>query len=92
MLEKIEAVLNAQVRPTLRAHGGDIEVLSFEEGILRFRFLGQCSGCPSATLTTEQVVQEELCSALPEVKDVVLVQQVSESLLEQARAILRHEM
>ena len=92
MLEKIEAVLNAQVRPTLHAHGGDIEILSFEDGILRFRFMGQCSGCPSATLTTEQVVREELCATLPEVKDVVMVQQVSESLLEQARAILRHEI
>ena len=90
MVGKIERGLDEKVRPTLRLHGGDIEVLSFEDGVLRFRFLGQCSGCPSATLTTEQLVEEEVCSALREVKQVVLVQKVSDSLLAQARAILNH--
>lgn len=91
MLEEIERVLDEKVRPSLHLHGGDIEVLSFEDGVLRFRFLGQCSGCPSATLTTEQLVQEELAAALPDVKQVLLVQEVSKSLLDQARAILNHE-
>ena len=92
VMQKIEAVVEEKVRPVLRAHGGDLKVDRLEGKVLYVNLLGQCSGCPSATLTTEQVVQDELCSALPEVKDVVLVQQVSESLLEQARAILRHEM
>lgn len=91
MLEEIERVLDEKVRPSLRLHGGDIEVLSFEDGVLRFRFLGQCSGCPSATLTTEQLVEEELTAALPGVKQVLLVQEVSKSLLDQARAILDHK-
>ncbi|MGN0985576.1 MAG: NifU family protein [Candidatus Enterenecus sp.] len=91
MLNEIEQVLDEKVRPSLRLHGGDIEVLDFEDGILRFRFLGQCSGCPSAYLTTEQLVQEEVCAALPQVKQVVLVQQVSQSLLDQAWAILHHD-
>lgn len=90
MINEIERVLDEKVRPSLRLHGGDIEVLDFEDGILRFRFLGQCSGCPSAYLTTEQLVQEEVCAALPQVKQVVLVQQVSQSLLDQAWAILHH--
>ena len=42
-------------------------------------------------LTTEQIIQEEVCQAVPEVKQVVLIQEVSEDLLEQARAILRGE-
>ena len=90
MLDKLEQVLDQRVRPSLRLHGGDIEVLSFEDGVLRFRFLGQCSGCPSATLTTEQLVEEEVRAALPEVKEVRLVQEIGEDLLAQARAILRH--
>ena len=90
MLDKIEQVLDQRVRPSLRLHGGDIQVISFEGGELRFRFLGHCSGCPSATLTTEQLVEEEVRAALPEVKRVVLVQDVSEDLLAQARALLNH--
>lgn len=90
MLEEIERVLEEKVRPELRLHSGDIEALSFEDGVFRFRFLGQCSGCPSAYLTTQQLVESALTSALPAVKRAVLVQEVSESLLDQARTLLRH--
>ena len=91
MMEQIEQVLDQKVRPYLRGHGGEVEVVSLEDGILRVRLLGHCSGCPSATITTEQIIQEEVCQAIPEVQQVVLIQEVSEDLLEQARAILRGE-
>lgn len=90
MLEQIEQVLNEQVRPSLRGHGGEVEVLELDgEGTLHIRLLGQCSGCPSAIYTTESLIEEALVTALPNhVRRVVLVQQVSEDLLRQARAIL----
>ena len=87
-MEDIEKVLDQNVRPHLRDHGGEIKSLSFEDGIYRFQFLGHWSNCPSAYLTTEEVVAEELKGALPDIKDVVLVQQVSEELLAQARALM----
>ena len=91
MMEAIEQVLDQKVRPYLRGHGGEVELVCLEDGVLRVRLLGHCSGCPSATITTEQIIQEEVCQAIPEVKQVVLIQEVSEDLLEQARAILRGE-
>lgn len=90
-MEELEKLLDEKVRPTLRLHGGDIQVLSVEDGVLRFRFLGHCSGCPSATLTTRQLVEEEVVSALPQIQRVELVETVSEDLLAQARALLRHD-
>lgn len=89
MYEEIEAVLNEHVRPLLGSHGGNIEVLSFEDGIVRFKLLGQCSGCPSADLTTEELIQTALTEHLPAVTSAVLVHEISEDLLAQARAILR---
>ena len=91
MMKQIEQVLDQRVRPYLHSHGGEVMVVSLEDGILRVKLLGQCSGCPSATLTTEQIIQEEVCQAVPEVKQVVLIQEVSQDLLDQARAILRGE-
>jgi Fe/S biogenesis protein NfuA len=91
MLEKIEQVLDEKVRPALRAHGGEIKAISFEDGVFRFRLTGQCAGCPGADLTTESLVEKELKEALPEIKQVILVQQISDELLAQAREILsRH--
>ena len=89
-LEKIEAVLNEQVRPALHAHGGELEVDHLEDGVLYVKLLGQCAGCPSADLTNETLVEAELVKALPElVRKVVVVQTVSDELWEQAKRLLR---
>ena len=91
MLEQIEQILDEKVRPQLALHVGDIRSLSCEDGVYRFRLLGQCSNCPSAYLTTETLIREELQAAIPELTDVILVQMVSDDLLEQARALMgRH--
>ena len=89
-LEKIEAVLNEQVRPALRAHGGELEVDHLEDGVLYVKLLGQCAGCPSADLTNETLVEAELVKALPElVQKVSVIQTVSDELWEQAKRLLR---
>ena len=91
MLEKIEAVLDEKIRPQLALHGGNIQTVSCEGGVYRFRLLGQCAGCPSADLTTESIIRQELLAAIPELTAVVLEQGVSDDLLAQARALMgRH--
>ena len=89
-LKRIEDVLETQVRPSLRAHGGEIAVDHLEDGVLYVKLLGQCVGCPSADLTNETIVEAEVVKALPElVKKVVVVQTVSDELWEQAKRLLR---
>ena len=77
-ISKIEKVLDERVRPNLAQHGGDIEIEKLEDGVLHVRMHGQCSGCPSAELTLENLVNTELKEAFPELKDVVLVTGVSD--------------
>ncbi len=91
MRDKIEAVLDARVRPVLQSHGGTIEIVSLEDGVLRFRYLGACCFCPSAASTTEHLVRSDLKSAFPALREIIPVQPISESLIEQAMKILRHE-
>ena len=38
MITKIEHVLEQYVRPRLREHYGDVEVLNFQEGVLEINF------------------------------------------------------
>ena len=91
LLEQIETVLNEDVRPTLAGHDGNVTVISCEKGILRIRLTGQCSGCPSASLTTEELVAAKIKARLPEIQDVILVSGVSDDLIAQAKAILSHK-
>lgn len=88
--KRIEEVLEEKVRPSLRAHGGEIQIDHLEDGVLYVKLLGQCAGCPSADLTNETLVEAELVQALPElVRKVVVVQTVSDELWEQAKRLLR---
>lgn len=88
--KQIEAVLEEKVRPSLRAHGGELEIDHLEGGVLYIKLLGQCAGCPSADLTNETLIEHELTAALPElVQKVVVVQTVSDELWEQAKRLLR---
>lgn len=87
-MEKIEEALNQYVRPFLSSHGGNIEVISFEDGVVKFRLGGACAGCAAADLTAEDLVNKELCEHVPGVKQAVMESRVSEELLSQAKSIL----
>lgn len=89
MHKELEAVLDERVRPLLRAHGGDMEVISAEDGVLRFKLRGRCSGCPAADLTTEELIRGEVLERCPSIRQVVLVQETSQELIDQARDIMR---
>lgn len=89
-LKRIEEVLDEKVRPSLRAHGGEIQVDHLEDKVLYVKLMGQCAGCPSADLTNETLVEAELVKALPDVvQKVAVIQTVSDELWEQAKRLLR---
>ena len=87
--ERLEELLDELVRPALQAHGGNVELVGLEDGILRLRMLGQCAGCPAATMTNETIIEGQLLPLIPELKQVVLVHTVDESLLDMARTLMK---
>ncbi len=88
MLYHIERIINKQVRPQIITHGGDINLLSFDEGIVKIKLLGQCSSCPASYLTVKHLVLAELQKAIPEIIDVVVECSISDDLLAQARKLM----
>lgn len=89
---KIKKILEEDVRPALLAHEGDVELIAYEDGVVKVKLHGKCSGCPSAYLTTEELIAAKIKAKMAEVKDVVLVQEVSQELLDFAHRILNHEI
>ncbi len=87
---RIESVIEEKLRPQLQLHGGGMEAVRLEGSRYVFRLTGQCAGCPSAYLTTEELIRSTLLTEVPELREVVLEQQISDDLLEQARRLLRH--
>jgi Fe-S cluster biogenesis protein NfuA len=58
------------VRPYLRSHGGNVELLSAGEGVVRLRLVGSCHGCPSSSVTMRQTIEEAILARAPDVTAV----------------------
>jgi len=71
--EKVKSVIEA-IRPMLKGHGGDIELVATEaDNVVKVRLQGACSGCPGAQMTLKQGVEQLLKEKVPEVKEVIAV-------------------
>jgi len=68
-----ERVLGAlrEVRPYLESHGGDVELVGVEEGVVRLRLNGSCEGCPSSAMTLKLAIEDAIHKAAPDVAEVV---------------------
>ena len=70
MKEKVEKVLD-EIRPMLQADGGDVELVEVtDDGIVKVRLTGACSGCPLSTYTLRMGIERKLKESIPEMKAV----------------------
>lgn len=59
-----------EVRPYLASHGGGVELLGIEDGVVRLRLEGSCDGCPSSTATLKLAIEDAIGRAAPDVERV----------------------
>ena len=71
MKEKVQAALD-KIRTALQADGGDVELVDVDKasGIVKVRLTGACGGCPFATMTLKNGIEETLKQVIPEVQEV----------------------
>ena len=60
-----------KVRPYLKSHGGDVELTSTLDGIVRLRLHGSCGSCPSSSMTLKHAVEDALFEAAPDIVEIV---------------------
>ena len=66
MKEKVEKALN-DVRPSLQADGGDVELVDVENNIVKVRLKGACAGCPMSQMTLKQGIERYIKNLIPEI-------------------------
>ena len=71
--QKIKALLESHVRPAVAMDGGDIIYEDFQDGVVKLRLQGSCSGCPSSTMTLKAGIEGLLTRMVPEVSSVEAV-------------------
>jgi NifU-like protein len=59
-IQLIQQTINGQIRPALRAHGGNIELIDVEANKVIVAFRGMCAQCMMAEFTMKDVVEAKL--------------------------------
>ena len=63
--ERVTQALDS-VRPYMESHGGNIELLGFEDGVVKLRLEGSCKSCRASSSTLELAVRQALQEAAPD--------------------------
>jgi NifU-like protein len=59
-MQLVQQTINEQIRPALRAHGGNIELIDVDGDKVVVAFRGMCAQCPTAEFTMKDVVEAKL--------------------------------
>lgn len=74
LTKKVEEALE-QLRPFLRADGGNMELVDItEEGIVQVRLLGACKDCSMSAMTMKAGLEEAIKKVAPEITRVEAVE------------------
>jgi Fe-S cluster biogenesis protein NfuA/nitrite reductase/ring-hydroxylating ferredoxin subunit len=72
---RIERALE-EVRPSLRGHGGDVELVALKmPDTVELRLVGSCHGCPSSAQTLTEGVERAIRQHCPEIQHIRQVSQ-----------------
>ena len=70
--EQIKATLD-KIRPFIQRDGGDVEFLTFEDGIVYIKMLGACANCVAQDETVSSGIELILVDEVPGVLHVKVV-------------------
>lgn len=72
IIKKIEDILQ-ELRPNIQMDGGDIEFVSFKDGIVSVRLQGACVSCPLSLYTLKLGIEERLKEYIPDIQEVIAI-------------------
>jgi Fe-S cluster biogenesis protein NfuA/nitrite reductase/ring-hydroxylating ferredoxin subunit len=59
-----------KVRPYLKSHGGNVELMGVDDGVVHLQMQGSCHGCPSSAMTLKLAIEEAIYNAAPDVLEI----------------------
>ena len=69
--EKVQAVLENQINPSIASHGGAAQLIGVEGNDIYLRLGGGCQGCGMAQVTLTQGIEASLREAVPEIGNII---------------------
>ncbi|MCI2105895.1 MAG: NifU family protein [Intestinimonas sp.] len=84
--------IDKEINPELLKHHGWIELERITDHNVYIRFRGACHECSSIYDTFHTLVRPKLLAAVPEIKDVTIVDEVSDEMLDFARSLFTRQV
>jgi Fe/S biogenesis protein NfuA len=69
--QRVIQVLDAQINPSIAAHGGRADLVAVKEGAAYLRLSGGCAGCGMAAVTLSQGIEVAIKESVPEIVSIV---------------------
>jgi Fe-S cluster biogenesis protein NfuA/nitrite reductase/ring-hydroxylating ferredoxin subunit len=60
-----------EVRPYIDSHGGKVELLGVDDGIVKLRMSGSCAGCAASAMTLKRGIEAALRARYPGFREVI---------------------
>lgn len=57
-----------EVRPYLKSHGGNVELIGVDDGVARLRLEGSCNGCAASAITLKNTIEEAINKVAPDLE------------------------
>jgi Fe-S cluster biogenesis protein NfuA len=54
-----------ELRPFIHSHGGSVEILDVEDGVVHLFLAGACAGCTASAITLKEGIERALAERLP---------------------------
>jgi Fe-S cluster biogenesis protein NfuA/nitrite reductase/ring-hydroxylating ferredoxin subunit len=67
LADRVQGALE-HVRPYMESHGGNVELLSLQDGVARISLRGSCSDCAASAVTLELAIKQALEEAAPDLE------------------------
>jgi Fe-S cluster biogenesis protein NfuA len=64
-IKKIKTILEEYIRPAVEQDGGAITYHSFDNGVVKVKLQGSCSGCPSSMVTLKAGIENLFTRMMP---------------------------
>ena len=71
--EAVKNFIDEKIAPGIMAHGGEINIMSLDEGILTLQLSGSCGSCSVQAYTSESV-SNFLLEEFPDLDDVIVTE------------------
>ena len=71
IIKEVKSVLDKHIKDNVAMHGGIINFLSYDKGIVKLEMAGACSGCAMSKQTLQEGVERMLKHYVPEVTQLI---------------------